>query len=206
MQTGHLLIEPLIVFDATLRQDPAETYASMDFETREMYRKRVAFVARHSDYTESQVAQAALDLAREGAEHPSDDPRMQRRRIHVGYYLIDRGFSQLAARVEFHPRLVDRARMFIRAHADDFYITGIQFITILFIAAILFPVLPEIRAFSSLMAVLLFILSAGDAVRGRTGQQLRHRHLRSGTFAQAGLQQRCSVRNSPLWSRCPLCC
>ena len=152
------LIEPLIVFDATLRQDPAETYASMEFESRELYRKRVAFVARYSDYSESNVAQAVLELAREGLEHPSDDPRIQRRRIHVGYYLIDRGFHQLAARVEFHPRLVDRSRMFIRDHADDFYITGIQFVTILFIAAILFPILPEIGAFSSLIAVLLFIV------------------------------------------------
>ena len=152
------LIEPLIVFDGMLRQDPAKTYIAMDFESRDLYRKRVAFIARHSDYTESQVAQAALDLAREGFEHPSDDARIQFRRIHVGYYLIDRGFFQLAARVEFHPRLVDRMRMFIRDHADDFYITGIQFVTILFIAAILFPVLPAIGSFSSFIAVLIFIL------------------------------------------------
>ncbi len=152
------LIEPLIVFDATLRQDPAGTYASMDFESRELYRKKVAFIARHSDYTESQVAQVALDLAREGTEQRSEDARIQRRRIHVGYYLIDMGFSQLAARVEFHPRLVDRIRMFMREHADDIYITGIQFITILFIAVILFPVVPDIGAFSSLIAVLVFIL------------------------------------------------
>ncbi len=152
------LIEPLIVLDATLRQDPAGIYASMDFETRELYRKRVAFVSRHSDYTEPLVAQAVLDLAREGLEHLSEDPRIQRRRIHVGYYLIDRGFFQLASRVDFHPRLVDRARMFIRDHADDFYITGIQFVTILFIAATIFPVLPEIGAFSSLIAVLIFIV------------------------------------------------
>ena len=152
------LIEPLIVFDATLRQDPAKTYGAMDFESRDLYRKRIAFIARHSDYTESRVAQAALDLAREGFDHPLDDPRIQCRRIHVGYYLIDRGFFQLAARVEFHPRLVDRTRMFIRDHADDFYISGIQFITILFIAAILFPVLPAIGSFSSFIAVLIFIL------------------------------------------------
>ena len=61
------LMEPLILFDAALRQDPAQAYAAMDFDSREFYRKRVAFIARHSDCTESQVAQAALDLAREGA-------------------------------------------------------------------------------------------------------------------------------------------
>ena len=61
MPTGSSLIEPLIVFDATLRQDPAGAYAAMDFESRELYRKRVASIARHSDCTEPQVAQAALD-------------------------------------------------------------------------------------------------------------------------------------------------
>ena len=67
------LIEPLIVFDKFLRQDPAQIFDQMDFETREIYRKRIAFVARHSDCSESQVAQTALELAREGnkAEAPT---------------------------------------------------------------------------------------------------------------------------------------
>src|SRR5580658_5833779 len=42
------VIEPLIVFDATLRRDPARTFESMDFESRENYRRRVAVIARHS--------------------------------------------------------------------------------------------------------------------------------------------------------------
>ena len=136
------LIEPLIVFDAALRRDPAETYEAMDFDSRELYRKRVALIARHSDCTESQVAQAALDLAREGSgkqshEDPSIDSRMQQRRIHVGYYLLDKGFPLLAARTGFHPPLIERVRSAIRANADDFYITGIQLITIFFIAALM---------------------------------------------------------------------
>ncbi len=81
------LIEPLIVFDATLRQDPAQSYASMDFDSREAYRKRIAFVATRSDSTESEVAQAALDLARESARQGSN--------AHVGYYLIDKGLCSL---------------------------------------------------------------------------------------------------------------
>lgn len=128
------LIEPLIVFDAALRCDPAQTYDAMDFDSRELYRKRVALIARYSDCAESQVAQAALDLALEASEKqshedPSNDPRMQQRRIHVGYYLLDKGFAQLAAHTGFHPPLIERMRSFIRADADEFYITGIQLIT-----------------------------------------------------------------------------
>ncbi len=58
------VLEPLIAFDETLRKDPTGTYSKMDFETREMYRNRVAFMARNSDCTELQVAEHALDLAR----------------------------------------------------------------------------------------------------------------------------------------------
>ena len=63
-----ILIEPLILFDRLLYQDPAQTYGKMDFESRQLYRKRIAFIARHSDCTETEVAQVALDLARDGFE------------------------------------------------------------------------------------------------------------------------------------------
>ena len=159
------IIEPLIAFDATLRLDPAETYGCMDFESRESYRKRVAFIARHSDYTESKVALTALELAQEAVHLPSDDPRIHRRRIHVGYYLIDKGLPQLAARTGFHPPLIDRVRMAIRALADDFYITSIELITIFFIAAALSPLLPSYSVSALAIAFALMLLPAmQDAV------------------------------------------
>jgi cyclic beta-1,2-glucan synthetase len=152
------LMEPLILFDAKLRQDPAQAYESMDFDSREFYRKRVAFIAQHSDCTESQVAQAALDLAREGLTEPSEGERVQRRRIHVGYYLIDKGFPKIAARTGFHPPLVERMRAFIRAQADNFYITGIQVIAVLFIGVLILLPLPGFNLLDCLIASLLLLM------------------------------------------------
>ncbi len=152
------IIEPLIVIDTTLSQDPAGTYAAMDFESREAYRTKVAYLARHSDCTEIQVAEHALALAREGALLTFNDPRMLRRFSHVGYYLIDKGFTQLASRVNFHPPIADRMRAAIRANADDFYITGIELITIFFIAAALFPLLPNYPVFGRLAITFLLML------------------------------------------------
>jgi hypothetical protein len=154
------LIEPLIVFDAVLRQDPAQTYAAMDFESREIYRQRVASIARHSDCSESQVAHAALELAREGTLHSAKDPRIQLRRIHVGYYLIDKGLPMLAARTEFHPPFIERVRTFIRAHADDFFINGIELIAILFIAALMLLPLAHSTLIGGLATALLLFLPA----------------------------------------------
>ena len=152
------LVEPLIVFDATLRQDPAEAYASMDFESREAYCRRIAFIALHSDCTEPKVAQIALELAQQSAQHSADESRMQLRRTHVGYYLIDKGFPQLARRCGFHPPFIDRARAFIRSHADDFYITGTHLIAILFIAAVIFPLLPHASDLTGLIIAFLVVL------------------------------------------------
>ncbi len=93
------VIEPLIAIDSALNQDPAGAYASSDFETRERYRTRVAFIARRSDCTVVQVAEHALDLARQAEHRTYPDPRIHRRLSHVGYYLIDKGFPRLAAQV-----------------------------------------------------------------------------------------------------------
>jgi hypothetical protein len=160
------LIEPLIVFDSFLRQDPAKAFEQMDFETRELYRKRIALVARRSDCNESQVAQAALHLAREGNEAESADPRMHLRRAHVGYYLIGNGFPQLASRVGFHPSLAWRARAFVRDNGEDIFLSGIQLSTLLFIAAVLFPALSAVSGLLGFALIILFLLlpATQDAV------------------------------------------
>lgn len=155
----NFLIEPLIGFDSLLFQDPAGAYKCMDFESRQFYRKRVATIARRSDCTETQVAQTALDLARQGMQRPLNNPRMQRRIAHVGHYLIGKGFSQLAERVGFHPSVSWRVRQFVREYAEDFYIVSIMLCTIFFVAAMVFPVLGRISSLSSLVfaaCVLLF--------------------------------------------------
>jgi len=152
------VIEPLIVFDSTLRNDPAQAYAAMEFDSRDLYRRRVALVASYSDCSELQVAQIALDLAQQGAFNPSDDPRIQRRRIHVGYYLMDKGFSRLAARTNFHRPLIESARAVVHDYADDFYIGGIQVTTIAFMAALIALLLSSLSLFDCLIATLMLLL------------------------------------------------
>ncbi len=44
-------IESLIALDSVLRRDPAAAYGAMDFESRDSYRKRIAFLARYSEST-----------------------------------------------------------------------------------------------------------------------------------------------------------
>ena len=60
--TGNTLATASTV-DKTLREDPAGTYASMDFSTRDAYRHVVEKIARLSGAGEMEVAQCVLRLA-----------------------------------------------------------------------------------------------------------------------------------------------
>jgi cyclic beta-1,2-glucan synthetase len=156
------MIEPLVVYDPVLQQDPVNAYRFMDFESREAYRKRVAEIARYSDCTEMEVAQAALNLAEEAKEKQGiQDQRLRTRRSHVGYYIMDRGFPALASRVGYRPRFIDRLRLALWNNADDFYIGGIQIITVVLIGLFIAPLVPTYPVFGGLtIAFILLLLPA----------------------------------------------
>jgi cellobiose phosphorylase len=87
----RVFVETQSVVEETLRQDPGGVYSTMDFPTRDRYRHVVEEIAKSSRHSESQVAQDAIQLAREGAAGNGADDRT----AHVGYYLIDKGLAQL---------------------------------------------------------------------------------------------------------------
>ena len=66
------VIEPLVLFDRILRQDPAGAYARMDFESRDLYRTEVANIAEYSDLTRGRCGHRS---ARPGAVCAPGSPR-----------------------------------------------------------------------------------------------------------------------------------
>ncbi len=123
------LVEPLVLFDAVLREDPAGSYPAMDAESRNLYRDKLAKIARHSDLDEMEVAREVLSLARQAQAKTYRDPRVRARESHVGYYLIDKGASLLAERVGFSPSPWQRVRLMLRRHPDEFFLPGIAILT-----------------------------------------------------------------------------
>jgi cyclic beta-1,2-glucan synthetase len=153
------LIEPLVIYDPVLQQDPANAYKFMDFDSREMYRKRVAQIAKYSDCTELEVAQAALALALQSREKQRvEDPRLRTRRAHIGYYLLDHGFPQLSSRVGYRPRFIDRLRLGLWNNSEDFYIGGIQVLAVILIGLIIAPLVPTYPIFGGLTVAFLLLL------------------------------------------------
>ena len=153
-------VETLTIFDAVLRKDPAAAYASMDFESREAYRTRVAELAASSDCSELQVAEAVIKLATDSSATNRDpDPRVAMRKAHVGYYLIDKGFSALAQRVRYRPPFLERIRIAVLRNAEDFYIGGIEVTSIILIGLILLPLIPIYPGlFGMIIAFVLLLL------------------------------------------------
>jgi hypothetical protein len=158
------VLEPLILFDRVLREDPQRAYARMDYDSRDLYRRAVARIALHSRQTEMDVAIEALSLAREAWHRQYPDPRMAARRSHVGYYLVGRGSNLLKQRVNFQPPLLEKVRAFLRHHPDAYYLTGIQVITFGIMVAVLLGVIGTVGSPAMvLLAMLALFLPSSQA-------------------------------------------
>jgi cyclic beta-1,2-glucan synthetase len=108
--------------EAVLREDPAGTYAQMDFATRDRYRHVVEELAKRTRAPEAAVAHRVLDLARRVG--PADP-----RRRHIGFYLIDRGRPDLEAALGFRLRPHERLQRWLIAHATGTYLGSIGLLT-----------------------------------------------------------------------------
>ncbi len=120
-----------------LAADPAGAYARMDFESRDRYRGAVAALARHSGRTEREVAEAALELAREAHAH-QDGSRAALRRSHVGYYLMDRRAAAAQNAHRLPATFGEHAPAdFVLRWPTAFYLIGIELLTFCTVALLL---------------------------------------------------------------------
>ena len=154
------VLEPMVAFVAILRRDPAGAYATMEDESRSAYRKRVACLARSSDTSEVQTAQAALDLAQAAGRRPEGDPRRARRTMHIGFYLFAEGLPTLWQRIGYHAPLMERVRSFVRRWSEEFYILGNFTLSLLLITAVIAPLVPHHAIWPVVGALLLALLPA----------------------------------------------
>ncbi len=152
------MLEPLVRFDVILRQDPAGAYPHMDFESRDLYRDRLAKIARHSDLTEMEVAREALALAQLARGKAYRDARIAQRESHIGFYLIGKGVAALYQRVGFMPSFVQKLRDSLARHPDEFFLPGIAILTFAIITGILLLLTPRESTPALVLLSMLFLL------------------------------------------------
>jgi cyclic beta-1,2-glucan synthetase len=153
-----VVIEPLILFDHVLREDPAGAYSRMDYDSRDLYRRKLENIAGHSDRSEMEVAGEVLALARRAQRQANDDPRVTLRGSHVGSYLLAEGTAVLEQRVGFHPHFAERLRIWLRKHPDEFYLTGIAALTLAIVAGVVFLVTSPSTSLGSVLVATLAVL------------------------------------------------
>jgi len=140
--------------EETLRCDPVDVYAHMDFDTRDRYRGVVEELALVTGRDEDEVAWEAVRLAQGSsrtvsvrAAHSSEGtPGTQRREqgsrgleqsartTHVGFYLVDElgtGRAQLEARLGHRPPWGVRLRRWLLGHPMLVYLGGIVLFTLI---------------------------------------------------------------------------
>ena len=125
------VIEPLILFDRFLQQDPAGVYGYMEPESRDQYRNQVANIADYSDLSEEEVARAALELAQKASHSRCDDARLASRISHVGNYLVAEGTATLKRKAGFRPPFKQSLQGLAKAYPDEFYLPTITLLTAL---------------------------------------------------------------------------
>ncbi|AEP31463.1 GH36-type glycosyl hydrolase domain-containing protein [Brumicola nitratireducens] len=109
-----------------LRQDQSGHYSAMDFATRDSYRQVVDRLAKRCSYSEIEIAKKALALTQEdtsevkGAKEPTG---------HVGYYLVDRGITQLESEIKVKKSIRTRIRFFVRGMPLILYLGSIAGLT-----------------------------------------------------------------------------
>ncbi len=158
------LLEKLIAFERILAADPAGAYSRMDFQSRELYRHTVAHFAEHSDCSELEIAQLAVDFASDAKKHRELDPRLTQRKSHVGYYLIGEGADELRRRAGVRLPFGERVQAFLRRHPEEFYLGGIEILTLLIVLAIMSPVYNAFNTFyGRILAILLLLLPCSQS-------------------------------------------
>ena len=132
-QDWRTFVEAHSVVEEILAGDPANYYQAMDFATRDNYRQVVDRLAKRSDLSEVDIALAAIDLAAAEASRTNADPMAS----HVGFYLVDRGISQLEDTINLKRTGLNRVRFAVARAALPLYLGGIGLMTLAFAVGLL---------------------------------------------------------------------
>ncbi len=126
-------VETMSLVEHSLREDPAGIYSAMDFATRDRYRHAIEKIARESQFSEHEVARAAVRLATEN----SGNLLRRDRETHVGYYLIDKGLPLLECAVARQVSTPESVRRFCKRRPTMLYLGAIAAITLVISGALL---------------------------------------------------------------------
>jgi cyclic beta-1,2-glucan synthetase len=122
----QVFVEMSSVVEEILLEDMDGVYGNMDFHTRDYYRHVVEKISKYSNFSEQQVARAAIQLAKDSSLQ--NDPVVMH---HVGYYLTGKGVAVTEKLAGMKVTGMDAVRKFISRYPVQLYINLSMLITLL---------------------------------------------------------------------------
>jgi cyclic beta-1,2-glucan synthetase len=116
-------VESLSLVEQALRQDPAEIYGAMDFQTRDAYRHVVEQISRWSGLSQLEIAQLAIKLAGQRGTSEGNG------KTHVGHFLLGPGRTELERSTRARMPILCLPRHWVRSYPLAFYLGGIAAIS-----------------------------------------------------------------------------
>ena len=126
-------VESMSHVEKILHDDPAEAYATMDFNTRDHYRHVIEKMAKKCDFSEIVIARKAIELAQNGKDLKGKEDRT----AHVGFWLIDKGLPQLEDLIKTKHNLNSVFKKIFSSFPLFFYLASISVLTLIFSWSIL---------------------------------------------------------------------
>ncbi|MCC7308674.1 MAG: phosphorylase [Acidobacteria bacterium] len=119
--------ESVSLIDPLFSKDPAKIYSKMTFGTRNRYREVVERIARRTKADELRVARKVVEKSQGARRRDASD----RRRSHIGFYLIDKGVSEIEKEFQYRPEIAEKLVFFILRHPTFSYLGSAAVLTAL---------------------------------------------------------------------------
>ena len=95
------IVQEINVVDAILSKDPVGAYPLMDTESRNIYRRTIVRIAERAGIHEAEVARSAVRLCASSFGDSRKKEAHTEVRSHVGFYLLDKGRSELEHKIGY---------------------------------------------------------------------------------------------------------
>lgn len=160
------IFEHINGIEKILLQDPAGVYGKMDYETKTYYRNKIKSISEKTKISEIYIAKKILELAQNAKIEESSD-LYQKKRTHIGYYLISDGIDDLYRMLQVKNRRVSKEKkqnrfVYLQIYIPLLFAIGVEYllwnktghILIAILGSILFYV-PLSEIFSQLLAYIM---------------------------------------------------
>jgi hypothetical protein len=125
-------VEETSIVEKTLRRDINGVYGRMDFYTRDHYRHAVEKIAFLSNHEEQEVAEMAINKAKENFEK-DHNPKWS----HVGFYLTGRGYVETAKEANAKVTTFEKCRRLTNKYPLLIYLGGIMVLSFVICLALI---------------------------------------------------------------------